>query len=396
MPDYKPQGTLYWWTMVSIGVLVLLHCVGAVAAFAARAAADRGGRCHRHAGGLLPGAHSALDQLLRGRRDLHLPRAADARRAGRRAGRRRRGALVGSWRTSKRWTSRIASPAMAIVSMIVAGSLLELVLGALHAASLYNDGLLLTAAMAFSVVYFVLNTVLATASSLKRNQPMVLRRCSPTSAGSRWPMPAARHGGLAAVPHRRPVRPGRADGGGAIVGLLLATLHFFFRQQEADEAMRRSRVEAVESAKAAQAALRAGAGGEANSASTAPSRTPRSAWRWCRPRRGAPGQPCARPRCSGRARETLVGQRLDALVHADDASTLAASWRACTAARSTPSPTNCAAATTTAATCGWRWTRASSTRAGAGTRALIDADAGHHGAAQRRGAPASTSPSTTA
>ena len=52
---------------------------------------------------------------------------------------------MGSWRTSKRWTSRIASPAMAIVSMLVAGSLLELVLGALHAASLYNDGLLLTA-----------------------------------------------------------------------------------------------------------------------------------------------------------------------------------------------------------------------------------------------------------
>ena len=65
---------------------------------------------------------------------------------------------------------------MAIVSMIVAGSLLELVLGALHAASLYNDGLLLTAAMAFSVVYFVLNTVLATpVIHLKRNQPMVLR-----------------------------------------------------------------------------------------------------------------------------------------------------------------------------------------------------------------------------
>ena len=36
--------------------------------------------------------------------------------------------------------------------MVIAGSLLELVLGALHAASLYNDGLLLTAAMAEDAV----------------------------------------------------------------------------------------------------------------------------------------------------------------------------------------------------------------------------------------------------
>ena len=48
---------------------------------------------------------------------LHGPAAASLAAAGE--------ALVGSWRTSKRWTSRIASPAMAVVSMFIAGSLLQ-------------------------------------------------------------------------------------------------------------------------------------------------------------------------------------------------------------------------------------------------------------------------------
>ena len=49
---------------------------------------------------------------------LHGPAAAALAAAGE--------ALVGSWRTSKRWTSRIASPAMAALAMFLAGSLLQM------------------------------------------------------------------------------------------------------------------------------------------------------------------------------------------------------------------------------------------------------------------------------
>jgi len=109
--------------------------------------------------------------------------------------------------------------------MRTAISLLELVIGALRAASLYNDGLLLTAAMAFSVVYFVLNTVLATAViHLKRNQPMVLRE---VLANFGWV--ALAYAGSATVASLLFLTVGQSGPGVLmavvpIVGLLLATL----------------------------------------------------------------------------------------------------------------------------------------------------------------------------
>ena len=101
--------------------------------------------------------------------------------------------------------------------------------------------------MAFSLVYFVLNTVLATmVIHLKRNQPMVLRE---VLANFGWV--ALAYAGSATVATLLFLTVGQSGPGVLMavvpmVGLLLATLHFFFRQQEADEAMRRSRVEAAE------------------------------------------------------------------------------------------------------------------------------------------------------
>ena len=307
-----------------IGVLVLLHCIVAVAALP-RAA-------------LLQIVAGAAIATLAGFFPVRIPRSTNSFAAGEififlvllmhgvpaaalaAAGE----ALVGSWRTSKRWTSRIASPAMAIVSMVIAGSLLELVLGALHAASLYNDGLLLTAAMAFSVVYFVLNTVLATAViHLKRNQPMVLRE---VLANFGWV--ALAYAGSATVASLLFLTVGQSGPGVLmavvpIVGLLLATLHFFFRQQEADEAMRRSRVEAVER-EAAQAALHVQA--LAVSEQRFHSAFTHAAIGMALVSADGEVRQVNRALSAllGQGEETLVGQRLDALVHADDAGTLAA------------------------------------------------------------------------
>ncbi len=176
MPDYNRKATTYWWTMVTLGTLALAYCVGEVTKLpreallqivAGAAIATLAGffpvRIPRSTNSFAAGEIFIFLVLL-----LHGAPAASLAAAGE--------ALVGSWRTSKRWTSRIASPAMAIVSMFVAGSLLDLVLGTMRAHGASNDGWMMMAAMAFSIVYFVLNTVLATmVIHLKRNQPMVLR-----------------------------------------------------------------------------------------------------------------------------------------------------------------------------------------------------------------------------
>ena len=85
-------------------------------------------------------------------------------------------ALVGSWRTSKRWTSRIASPAMAAIAMFVSGTMLQWLRGALHANHWTGDGLLPLAAIAFALTYFFINTLLVTmVPKLKRCEPLRLR-----------------------------------------------------------------------------------------------------------------------------------------------------------------------------------------------------------------------------
>ncbi len=255
MPDYNRKATVYWWTMVAIGLVTLLYCAAQVAQLprtallqilVGTAVATFAGffpvRIPRSTNSFAAGEIFIFLVLL-----LHGPAAASLAAAGE--------ALVGSWRTSRRWTSRIASPAMAVVSMFLAGSLLQAGVDMLRARGWYNDGLLITAAMVFSLAYFVLNTLLATlVIHLKRNQPMVLREVL-----SNFGWVAMAYAGSASVAGLLFLTVGQSGPGVLmavvpIVGMLLTTLHFFFRQQEADEAMRRGRVEAAER-EAAQSAL---------------------------------------------------------------------------------------------------------------------------------------------
>jgi hypothetical protein len=176
MPDYNRAATAYWWAVVLLGVGALVWSTLQVAVLpgslglqvlAGAAIATFAGffpvRIPRSKNSFAAGEIFIFLVLL-----LHGPAAASLAAAGE--------ALVGSWRTSRRWTSRIASPAMAAVSMFLAGSLLQMGVDMLRSRGWYNDGLLMTAAMLFSLAYFVLNTLLATlVIHLKRNQPMVLR-----------------------------------------------------------------------------------------------------------------------------------------------------------------------------------------------------------------------------
>ncbi len=63
-------------------------------------------------------------------------------------------ALVGSMRSSKRWTSRLVSPALAAIAMGVAGNTLHAALQGLRALGMLNEVVLLVVAMTFAIGYF--------------------------------------------------------------------------------------------------------------------------------------------------------------------------------------------------------------------------------------------------
>jgi diguanylate cyclase (GGDEF)-like protein/PAS domain S-box-containing protein len=156
-------------------------------------------------------------------------------------------AAVGSWRTSKRWTSRIASPAFAALAMFFCGSAFDAAIGGLRIAGLMSHGLLLSSLLLFSILYFAVNTLLATLLiNLKKSEPLRLRTLLQSFrwigiayAGSasisgllfltfdRFGFPVL----IAAVP---------------IIGMFLATLHYYFQEQQAEERVRKARVDAAE------------------------------------------------------------------------------------------------------------------------------------------------------
>jgi diguanylate cyclase (GGDEF)-like protein len=248
MPDYNRQATAYWWAMVVTGAFTI-----AVAAFvlAARLTPAQGvqvllGVLIAMLAGVFPvripnskNSFAAGEIFIFCLLLLHGPAAATLASAGE--------ALVGSWRTSKRWTSRIASPAMAAIAMALSGSLLDSMVGTLQGHGLDSAPVLLVATTLFALAYFVINTLLVTlVPKLKRNERLVASElfgnfgwiaiaysCSASVAALLYLIVQQSGIGvlLAAVP---------------IIALLLATVHLFFRQQDANEAVRKGRLDAME------------------------------------------------------------------------------------------------------------------------------------------------------
>jgi diguanylate cyclase (GGDEF)-like protein len=245
MPDYNRKATAYWWVMAAIGAAVLVHALGVVFALGAVDRLQVGlGIAIAMLAGMFPvriprskNSFAAGEIFMFLLLLMHGPAAATLAAAGE--------ALVGSWRTSKRWTSRIASPAMACIAMYCTGSLLHAAMAAAHRLHSYNAGLLLTATMLCAVFDFVLNTLLITAVPyLKRNQWPGARELfgsfgwvGITFAGSASVASLLfltfQQSGIGVLMAATP-----------IIAMMLATLHYFFRQQEADETARRSAAEA--------------------------------------------------------------------------------------------------------------------------------------------------------
>src|SRR5258706_3109608 len=160
-------------------------------------------------------------------------------------------AFVASARTSKRWTSRLVSPAVAALSIGVTGWIFLEVANALQSRELYGEGTLLGLLPATAVVYFLLTGLLVRmVLHLKAEKPLRLGVLLGSFGwiGSTYAASAfiaallyltARHAGAIVL-----------LAAGPMIALLLATLHFHFRQREAEAAEARARVEAAEQAAA--------------------------------------------------------------------------------------------------------------------------------------------------
>jgi diguanylate cyclase (GGDEF)-like protein/PAS domain S-box-containing protein len=253
MPDYNRAATVYWWCAVLAGGLLIVHCllhvaqrppvelaqvvIGVGLAVVAGLFPVRvpGTRTSFTAGDLC----IFLVLLLFGPQAAALAAAGDS--------------AAGSARSSRRWTSRLASPAITAIAMFAVGSVFERVRPALE-----GPVPLLAAAVVMALAYFpIAATLLNGVMRLKRGERYfqlvdaisVFRWVGMAYAGS------ATAATLLYLVYRQ-------AGAGVlmvtlpILALLLVALYFYFRQQEAAEAMKVAHAEASarEAALAARAA----------------------------------------------------------------------------------------------------------------------------------------------
>ena len=248
MPDYNRKAAVYWWLAVISGAAVLVYSVGVVARLPPMAWTQIiAGMLLAMLSGMFPVRIPGTKvSFVAGEIFIFLlllvqgPAAAAVAAAGE--------AAMGSYRSSKRWTSRIASPAIAALAMFCTGSLLHAVLARLDAAGWSGPAPLLGAAMVFAVLYFLVGALLMGGSvRLKRNEAFfqlldlisVFRWVGMAYAGS------ASIAALLYITYRQ-------SGAGVmmvmlpLLAMLLVTLHFYFRQQETTEAMRQAGAESAE------------------------------------------------------------------------------------------------------------------------------------------------------
>ena len=247
MPDYNRAAAVYWWGLILLGALVIGVAIFEASLRPVQSQMQILAVCIASmlAGGVpipLPGTKSSfsaaeififLGLLYVGLDAACLAAAAEA--------------FVASVRTSKRWTSRLVSPAVAAFSIAVTGLAFLQVASALESRQLYGDGTLLGLLPAAAIVHFLLTGWLVRmVLHLKSEKPLRLSVLLGSFGwiGSTYAANAfiaallyvtARHAGpivlLAAVP---------------MIAMLLTTLHFHFRQREAEAAEARAVVEVAE------------------------------------------------------------------------------------------------------------------------------------------------------
>ncbi len=247
MPDYNRRATVYWWTVVAAGGCALLWALawlvgqpGSVwlqVAVALVLAVGSGSFPIR-----VPGTRNsfAVGEIFIFLLLLALgPQPAVLVAAGEVA--------IGASRTSKRWTSRLVTPAITALALGLTGSLLGPVLAALAARGFDDAASVLAATLGFAALYFVVNGVLlAAVQYLKRGQPFF--QWLDMLSTFRWI--GLSYAGSASVAALLYV-VWRQQGAAVLavmvplLAMLLVTLHFYFRQQEAGEKLREASTESA-------------------------------------------------------------------------------------------------------------------------------------------------------
>jgi diguanylate cyclase (GGDEF)-like protein/PAS domain S-box-containing protein len=247
MPDYNHRASVAWWAGFGLGSVVLAWAAAGLALQGAAVAAQAAlalllavlaamfpvrvpGTRHSYAAGDIL---IFLALLALGPAAAALVAAGDA--------------FVGSLRSSRRWTSRLFSPASAALAMVVAGLGLQALMNWARAQGHGDVPLLMAGTMAFSLVYCAINVALVTGVlQLKRGEPFWQPRA--LLRDYRWV--AMAYAGSAAMATLLFVT-WQSHGAGALLvmlpllAMLLATLHFYFRQQEATEQLLQASADAT-------------------------------------------------------------------------------------------------------------------------------------------------------
>ena len=241
MPDYNAKATAYWWAVVWLGAITFAWSLGRVSQEPASVWVQTLiGMAIAMVAGFFPvriknwkNSFAAGEIFIFLVLLIHGPEAATLAAAGE--------AFVGSWRTSKRWTSRIFSPAAAALAMFAAGSAMWSLLG--RAAPRPDQ--LVMASILCALAYFVVNALFVTGVlRFKRNEHF---QWSDLYGVFGWVGIAyAASAAVAALVYLVFLQSGFGVLMALVplIAMMLATLHYFFRQQEAAEAVQRAADEA--------------------------------------------------------------------------------------------------------------------------------------------------------
>jgi diguanylate cyclase (GGDEF)-like protein/PAS domain S-box-containing protein len=234
MQDYSPAARRYWWTVTTLGMLALGYSIFKVAQFesatllqvlaGASVAAIVGFFPVR-----IPGSKTSiagaeifvfLVMLLYGPYAAVLAAALEG--------------FVAAMRTSKRWTSRLHTPAVASNSMLVCAVAFE-ALRTRYGGHEFTNGALLAGLFVFSLLYFAFGTLLtSTLFALKSNSPVTPVRwlrnygwiglAYLTGASIAGVLYFSHHQfGLSALLVAVP-----------LIAMFLSSLHYYFQHKEAD------------------------------------------------------------------------------------------------------------------------------------------------------------------
>jgi diguanylate cyclase (GGDEF)-like protein/PAS domain S-box-containing protein len=255
MPDYNGPATLYWWTVVALGGAALAYSIDQLLGLELAVGVQIVIGCAiAMLAGLFPvripgskNSFAAGEVFIILLLLLYGPAAAVLAASGE--------VFIGALRTSKRWTSRVISPAAAALSMLAAGTVLHQCIAWLSPATPLGEAAVLLLAMVFAVAHFLLNMLLITVVlHLKRREPL---RMGAFFASFGWVgityAASALIAGLLYLAFKA-TGIGVMAGAVPIIIVLLVMLHYHFRQRESDDQAQQVRLDAAER-EAGQAAL---------------------------------------------------------------------------------------------------------------------------------------------